>query len=63
MKSNRIMTIVFVLGLVVGVSGWAGAQESNLRDYNALIVKDLEVPSGSPAPESAGVQMAERAVY
>jgi len=63
MKSNRIMTIVFVLGLVFGVSGWAGAQESNLRDYNTLIVKDLEVPSGSPAPESAGMQMAEKAIY
>jgi len=63
MKSNRIMTIVFVLGLVFGVSGWAGAQELNLRDYNALIVKDLEVPPGSPAPESAGMQMAEKAVY
>ncbi len=63
MKFNRIMTIVFVLGLVFGVSGWAGAQELNLRDYNALIVKDLEVPSGSPAPESAGVQMAEKAIY
>ncbi len=63
MKFNRIMTIVFVLGLVFGVSGMAGAQELNLRDYNALIVKDLEVPSGSPAPESAGVQMAEKAIY
>ncbi|MBM4278181.1 MAG: hypothetical protein FJ130_09925 [Deltaproteobacteria bacterium] len=63
MKFNRIMTIVFVLGLVFGVSGAAGAQELNLRDYNALIVKDLEVPPGSPAPESAGVQMAEKATY
>ncbi|MDP2969104.1 MAG: hypothetical protein Q8P64_07860 [Deltaproteobacteria bacterium] len=63
MKFNRIMTVVFVLGLVFGVSGMAGSQELNLRDYNALIVKDLEVPSGSPAPESAGMQMAEKAVY
>ena len=63
MKSNRIMAIVFVLGLAFGVSGWATAQELNLRDYNALIVKDLEVPPGSPAPESAGMQMAEKAIY
>ena len=63
MKSNRIVTIILMLGLVIGVSGWAGAQELNLRDYNALIVKDLEVPPGSPAPESAGMQMAEKAVY
>ena len=39
------------------------AAEANLRDYNAVIVQDLEVPSGSPAPESAGTQMAEKAVY
>jgi len=63
MKFNRIMTIVFVLGLVFGISGAATAQESNLRDYHALIVKDLEVPPGSPAPESAGMQMAEKAIY
>lgn len=63
MEFKRIMTIVFVLGLVFGVSGWAGAQELNLRDYNALIVKNLEVPSGSPAPESAGPLAAEKVVY
>jgi hypothetical protein len=63
MKSNRIMTVVFVLSLFFGVSGWAGAQELNLRDYNALIVKNLEVPSGSPAPESAGPLAAEKVVY
>ena len=63
MKSNRIMTIVLVLGLVFGMSLLANAQESNLRDYNVLVVKDLEVPPGSPAPESAGMQMAEKAIY
>jgi len=63
MKFNRIMTIMFVLGLGIGVSEWAGAQELNLRDYHALTVKDLEVPPGSPAPESAGAQMAEKAIY
>lgn len=63
MKPNRIMTIVLVLGLVFGMSLLANAQESNLRDYNVLVVKDLEVPPGSPAPESAGMQMAEKAIY
>jgi len=63
MKSNRIVTIIFMLGLVVGVSSVSGAQELNLKEYNALIVKDLEVPSGSPAPESAGPLAAEKVVY
>lgn len=63
MKLNRIMTGMVVLSLVLGMNLAANAQESNLRDYNVLIVKDLEVPSGSPAPESAGMQMAEKAIY
>jgi hypothetical protein len=63
MKTSRIVTLVFVMGLAAGMSLVANAQESSLRDYNALIVKDLDVPSGSPAPESAGMQMAEKAVY
>jgi hypothetical protein len=63
MKSKRIMEVVFVLGLIFGVIGWAGAQELNLKDYHILVVKDLEVPPGSTAPESAGVQMAEKAVF
>jgi hypothetical protein len=39
------------------------AADVNLKEYNAVVVQDLEVPSGSPAPESAGMQMAEKAVY
>jgi hypothetical protein len=63
MMFNRTLIISLVLGLVGGIGALAGAQESSLRDYNVLIVKDLEVPSGSPAPESAGMQMAEKAIY
>jgi hypothetical protein len=63
MKSSHIVTIILILGLIVGIGGMVGAQEGNLRDYHALIVKDLEVPPGSPAPESAGMQMAEKAIY
>jgi len=63
MKYDQIVTVILVLGLVIGISGMAGAQEVNLRDYRALIVKDLDVPPGSPAPESAGMQMAEKAIY
>jgi hypothetical protein len=39
------------------------AAEAILKDYNAVIVRELEVPSGSPAPESTGMLMAEKAVY
>ena len=63
MKKKNYLVILLVLGVVLGTSGFVMAAEANLRDYKAVIVQDLEVPSGSPAPESAGMQMAEKAVY
>ncbi|MGZ3591872.1 MAG: hypothetical protein ACXU99_14555 [Thermodesulfobacteriota bacterium] len=63
MQEKNYLAILLVLGLVLGASGLVMAADANLRDYNAVIVQDLEVPSGSPAPESAGMQMAEKAVY
>jgi hypothetical protein len=63
MKMERFLAIFLVLGLVLGVSGLARAAEVSLREYDAVIVQDLEVPSGSPAPGSAGLQMAEKTVY
>jgi hypothetical protein len=63
MKMEKCFVIFLVLGMVLGTSGLVIAAEANLRDYNAVVVQDLEVPSGSPSPESAGMQMAEKAVY
>lgn len=63
MKMKFLFSILLLLGMVLGTSGPTVAAEAILKDYNAVIVKDLEVPSGSPAPESAGLQMAEKAVY
>jgi hypothetical protein len=63
MKKKNYLAILLVLGVVLGTSGFVMAAEAHLRDYSAVIVQDLEVPSGSPAPESAGTQMAEKAVY
>jgi hypothetical protein len=62
MKTKLFLAILLVLGLIFGTSGLVAA-EANLRDYNAVIIQDLEVPPGSPAPESAGAQMADKAVY
>ncbi len=63
MKMKRFLAILSVIGAVWGASSLALAAEVSLKDYDAVVVQDLEVPSGSPAPESAGVQMAEKAVY
>ncbi len=63
MERKSCLAILLVLSVVLGTSGLVMAAEANLREYNAVIVQDLDVPSGSPAPESAGMQMAEKAVY
>jgi hypothetical protein len=63
MKMNHFLATFLVFGLVLGTHAMIMAAEVNLRDYNAVVIQDLEVPSGSPAPESAGMQMAEKAVY
>jgi hypothetical protein len=63
MKLRNFFMLFLVLSVVLGVSNLVVGAEANLKDYNVVIVQDLEVPSGSPAPESAGMQMAEKAVY
>jgi hypothetical protein len=63
MGIKRFFIILLVLGMALGMNSMAMGQESLIKDYNVVVVQDLEVPSGSPAPESAGLQMAEKAVY
>ncbi len=63
MKRNSFFVVALVLGTVFVSHSLGGAAEVSLKDYNAVVVQDLVVPSGSPAPESAGMQMADKAVY
>jgi hypothetical protein len=63
MKMRNLLLVLFLFGMVLGASSPTMAAEAILKDYNAVIVKELEVPSGSPAPESTGLLMAEKAVY
>jgi len=63
MKVKNLFMIFLALGVVLGANSPIMAAEVSLKEYNAVIVKDLDVPPGSPAPESAGLQMAEKAVY
>jgi hypothetical protein len=63
MKMRKLFTIFLVWGFALGANSLVLAADVSLRDYNAVVVEDLEVQSGSPAPESAGMQMAEKAVY
>jgi hypothetical protein len=63
MKMGRFLAIFLMLGVVLGMGNMAMSAEVSLKDYDTVVVQDLEVPSGSPAPGSAGMQMAEKAVY
>jgi hypothetical protein len=63
MKRNIFFVVALVLGMVFGSFHLVVATDVSLKDYNAVVVQDLVVPSGSPAPESSGMQMADKAVY
>lgn len=63
MGLRKIFFKMFIIFLAMGMGDWIYAQELSLKDYSVVVVKDLEVPSGSPTPESAGALMAEKAVY
>jgi hypothetical protein len=63
MKNKKLFTIILMVGFVLGMNHWAFGAEGLFRDYNVCVVQELEVPKGSPAPESSGLQMAEKAVY
>ena len=63
MKIKNLLGIFLVLAMVLGICSLGIGAEALLKDYDVLVVQNLTVPSGSPAPESSGLQMAEKAVY
>ena len=63
MKVKSFLGILLGLAMVLGTSGMGMSAETLFKDYDVLVIQTLNVPSGSPAPESSGVQMAEKAVY
>ncbi len=51
-------------GALIALTVTTGSDAQELfKNYEVVIVENLKVPTGSPAPESSGVQMAEKAVY
>jgi hypothetical protein len=63
MGKKNLLIIILMVGLVLGMNHEAFGAEGLFKDYNVCVVQELEVPKGSPAPESSGIQMAEKAVY
>jgi len=62
MKLNRLVGFL-VFAVIFGTATIVLSQEPLFKGYEVLVVKDLEVTSNTPAPDSAGSQMAEKAVY
>jgi len=63
MKRKWYLLTFTVIALVVGMMNTGRSAEVLFKDYDVVIVENLKVPTGSPAPESSGLQMAEKAVY
>lgn len=63
MKRRWYFGILMVMALVLGVINMGRSAEGLFKDYDAVVIQNLNVPTGSPAPESSGLQMAEKAVY
>jgi hypothetical protein len=63
MKMKWYFLTVAVIAFVLGMMNTGRSSEVLFKDYDVVIIQDLNVPTGSPAPESSGVQMAEKAVY
>src|SRR4030043_1320879 len=63
MRNKKIFIIILVVGLVLGMNHWVYSSEGLFKDYSVCVVQGFDVPKGSPAPESSGLQMAEKAVY
>jgi hypothetical protein len=63
MKTKWYFLTVTVVAFVLGMMNTGRGAEVLFKDYDAVIVENLKVPTGSPAPESSGLQMAEKAVY
>jgi len=63
MKMRWYVGVILVATLILVTMKMGRSEEVVLKDYDVVVVQDLAVPSGSPAPESSGLQMAEKAVY
>jgi hypothetical protein len=63
MKMKWYFLTFTVIAFVFGVMNTGRSAEVLFKDYDVVVVENLNVPTGSPAPESSGLQMAEKAVY
>ena len=63
MKTNYFLTLSLTVFVILGTSNIAISESPLFKEFDILVVNNLEVTSNTPAPDSAGSQMAEKAVY
>jgi hypothetical protein len=63
MKIKRFLVIMAVVVMVCAISGMAVGKSLHFKDYNAAVVQDFKVTPNTPAPDSAGAQLADDIVY
>jgi hypothetical protein len=63
MKIRRFLGIIVVVAIVCAISGMAMGAELLFKDYNAVVVQEFKVTPNSPAPDSAGAEIADAVIY
>jgi len=62
MRINRSVFFL-VFAIIFGTASISLGEEPLLKEYQGVVVKALEVPPNTPAPDSAGSKIAEAVVY
>jgi hypothetical protein len=63
MKISRFLCFLMLFALISGSGSIVLGEEPLFKEYDVLVIKDLEVTSNIPAPDSAGSQIAEKVVF
>jgi hypothetical protein len=63
MKIRIFLAVIVVLAMICTISAMALGKGGFFKDYNVVVVQAFKVPSGGPAPASAGADTADALVY
>jgi hypothetical protein len=57
----RLLGVFLLIGVILVTSRWVMGQD--FKDYDIAVVQDFGVSSATPAPDTAGSQIAEKVVF
>jgi hypothetical protein len=57
----KLLGVFLLLGVILVTSRWVMGQE--FKDYNVAVVQEFSVSPTTPAPDTAGSQIAEKVVF